>query len=76
MIVHFQYKPLTVLGRKQKWAFSCYYEGSFVSGTYHHNGDILWQSGPHEPEKQKFLKEAIHDLMLYHVYESEHQPNV
>ncbi|WP_078390813.1 DUF5342 family protein [Shouchella patagoniensis] len=76
MLVHFQYKALTVFGRKQKWAFSCYFESRFVSGIYHYNGDILWQTGPHDPTKQELLKKAVHDLMLYHVYESEHQPNV
>ncbi|WP_059102824.1 DUF5342 family protein [Shouchella shacheensis] len=74
MIAHFQYKPLTVHGRKQRWAFTCYYEGQYVSGTYHYNGDIVWEEAPHESEKQKVLQASIHDLMLYHVYESEHRP--
>ncbi|WP_338464971.1 YheE family protein [Shouchella rhizosphaerae] len=71
MLVHFQYKPLSVHGRKQKWSFSCYFEGRFVAGTYHYDGSILWQNAPHDINKQLQLEKSIHDLMLYHVYEAE-----
>ncbi|SDC22903.1 DUF5342 family protein [Shouchella lonarensis] len=72
MLVHFEYKPLSTIGRKKSWAFKCYYKQQFIAGTYHYNGDITWQTPPKKEEPM--LKEAIHDLMLYHVYESEHQP--
>ncbi|AIC93912.1 MULTISPECIES: YheE family protein [Shouchella] len=75
MLVHFQFKPLYQRAQKQSWAFSFYFKGQFVSGTYHFDGSITWtDSQVDEQVRNEQLKQAVHDLMLYHVYEEEHQP--
>ncbi|MFS0786138.1 DUF5342 family protein [Shouchella sp. 1P09AA] len=74
MLVHFQYKPLQHKQRNQSWLFSFYFQGQFTSGTYYYDGTIEWDSPPKQLDNEEDLKHAIHDLMLYHVYEDEHQP--
>ena len=68
MISHFQWKPL--LKSAITWLENIlFHNGSHYEGIYHKTGDIEWgsQLPPHEVEPT--LKEEIHELMLFHVYD-------
>ncbi|TFD96959.1 DUF5342 family protein [Jeotgalibacillus salarius] len=67
MIQHFQYKKLYAEDLPG-WSFSFTYLGKQIKGIYHKNGRIEWLSD--EPERnQDQVRQQIHDLMLYHVYD-------
>jgi hypothetical protein len=66
LIQHFQWKESPPFG----WTFSFYYKQTRLKGTYQKDGVIKW----HQPEQlfeedRLLLESAVHDLMLYHVYE-------
>ncbi|CAM3943783.1 DUF5342 family protein [Alkalicoccus chagannorensis] len=63
MIEHFQCRRRPPYG----WQFTFYYKQTRHRGIYHQDGRIEWRQ-PEEPEKES-LEHAVHDLMLYHVYE-------
>lgn len=51
------------------WHFSFYYKKQKFTGIYHQNGDIQWTADQPSDEHAEYLKEQIHELMLYHVYD-------
>ena len=54
----------------QEWSFSFFYKQKRLTGKYFKDGSIKWTSqGEMTEEDKKFLESAVHDLMLYHVYE-------
>ncbi|MFP7209820.1 YheE family protein [Bacillus safensis] len=69
MISHFQWKPLFKKAQLPGWKISFFHNGTHYEGIYHKTGDIEWgsQLPPHEVEPT--LKEEIHELMLFHVYD-------
>ncbi|OCA87416.1 YheE family protein [Pseudobacillus wudalianchiensis] len=70
MLLHFQYKPLYQDKNLPGWAFSFYYQKRRLLGNYLEDGTIEWLSTiPEEPDRKQ-LEQQIHDLMLYHVYDS------
>lgn len=68
MITHFQWKSLYGNGELPGWSFSFFYNKQRYTGIYHKNGQIEW-TGP-EPDDSQTVAKQIHELMLYHVYES------
>ncbi|UTR09209.1 YheE family protein [Evansella sp. LMS18] len=70
MISHFNYKEIKNNLINQEWSFSFFYKQKRYTGKYYKDGSIKWTS-PEDinEEDRKFLETAIHDLMLYHVYE-------
>jgi hypothetical protein len=69
LITHFQFKSLFENKDMPGWHFSFYFNKQKFTGIYHQNGDIEWTS--EEPSNQHIhqLKEQIHELMLFHVYD-------
>ncbi|WP_335872050.1 YheE family protein [Bacillus sp. 2205SS5-2] len=69
MIQHFQYKSLYQNNQLPGWDISFYFKGMKHSGNYLKDGTIEWTSpSPPKDDEQK-VKQYIHDLMLFHVYE-------
>lgn len=69
MITHFQYKAIYQHQQLPGWTFSFYYQKQKFSGIYHHNGTIEWTSSHPKLEEEAAIKEQIHELMLFHVYD-------
>jgi hypothetical protein len=69
MISHFQFKSIYQNQQLPGWTFSFYYQKQKFSGTYHQNGRIEWSESRPIQEDEARLKEQIHELMLFHVYE-------
>ncbi|MET3696384.1 hypothetical protein SAMN05877753_103373 [Bacillus oleivorans] len=68
MISHFQCKPIhssKLLG----WSISFFYNGRLIVGTYRRDGQIEWDQNPPSPEELEIVSKAIHELMLFHVYD-------
>lgn len=70
MIQHFQYKSLYKNEQLPGWIISFYFDKERFEGTYHSDGRIEWSS-PHKfkNNNEERLKNQIHELMLYHVYD-------
>ncbi|MFD1707313.1 YheE family protein [Siminovitchia sediminis] len=71
MLQHFQYQPLYQDRRIPGWTFSFYFSGKRFEGIYHQDGTIEWLSDTPNVKDDSHLQKEIHDLMLYHVYDSE-----
>ncbi|SER96735.1 DUF5342 family protein [Salisediminibacterium halotolerans] len=70
MLEHFQLKELKNNLVNQEWEFTFYYKKRRFRGRYYKNGEIRWlYREPADNEEAEFLHSAVHDLMLYHVYE-------
>ncbi|MBT2685805.1 YheE family protein [Bacillus sp. ISL-37] len=69
MITHFQFKSLFENKDMPGWHFSFYFKKQKFTGIYHQNGDIEWTSEEPSDEHIHQLKEQIHELMLFHVYD-------
>lgn len=69
MISHFQYQSIYQHQQLPGWTFSFYYQKQKFTGIYHQNGQIEWTSIEPNPKDEARLKEQIHELMLFHVYE-------
>ena len=70
MLEHFQLKELKNNMANQEWEFTFYFEQRRFRGRYYKNGEIRWlHNEPADENEAAFLTSAIHDLMLYHVYE-------
>ncbi|WP_100371897.1 YheE family protein [Bacillus sp. FJAT-45037] len=69
MISHFQWKEIRNNLVRQEWAFSFYYQGQYLTGSYHKDGSMTWGQPTPSVEQRQELEPRIHDLMLYHVYE-------
>lgn len=69
MITHFQYKSIYQHEQLPGWTFSFYFQKQKFSGVYHQNGSIEWTSNCPKHEDETLLKEQIHELMLFHVYD-------
>jgi hypothetical protein len=69
MVLHFQFKAMYEGKKLPGWTFSFYFQKQRFTGIYHPNGTIEWTGErPNEKDEVK-LKEQIHELMLFHVYE-------
>ncbi|QKS70732.1 DUF5342 family protein [Paenalkalicoccus suaedae] len=68
MISHFQYKQRNKASAQRGWSFSFFHNQARHTGTYHADGSIEWKQLDSESKKDE-LEKAVHDLMLYHVYE-------
>jgi hypothetical protein len=69
MISHFQFKSIYERQQLPGWTFSFFFQKQKITGIYHQNGTIEWTSTIPEKESEANLKEQIHELMLFHVYE-------
>jgi hypothetical protein len=69
LITHFQFKSLFENKDMPGWHFSFYYKKQKYTGIYHQNGDMQWTSEKPSDEDVDQLKEQIHELMLFHVYD-------
>ncbi|HET6872699.1 MAG TPA: DUF5342 family protein [Sporolactobacillaceae bacterium] len=70
MITHFTYKPfVSEKSRRREYFFSFYYKGVLYRGIYHYDGSMDWLEKPDEEDKA-FLTSHVHELMLFHVYDS------
>lgn len=69
MLTHFQYKSIYQHQQLPGWTFSFYFKKQKFAGIYHQNGNIEWTSIAPNLEDEAKLKEQIHELMLFHVYE-------
>ena len=69
MITHLQFKSLFDNNDMPGWLFSFYFKKQKFTGIYHQNGDIQWTSEQPSDENMNQLKEQIHELMLFHVYD-------
>ena len=68
LISHFQFKPIhssNLFG----WTISFFYKGKLVEATYHRDGQIEWQQNKPSAEELETVTKAIHELMLFHVYD-------
>ncbi|MDA3128574.1 DUF5342 family protein [Aliibacillus thermotolerans] len=74
MISHFQWQEKKNNLLQKEWAFSFYYQGKYLTGTYLQTGKITWDNEPSSLDKEK-LEASIHDLMLYHVFEDHTPPS-
>ncbi|KKB35628.1 YheE family protein [Bacillus thermotolerans] len=68
MLLHFQYKPLYKEQKLPGWSFSFYYHKQRLTGNYFSDGTIEWLSDI--PQEREQLEQQIHELMLFHVYDS------
>lgn len=69
MISHFQWKPLIKKEKLPGWTISFYYKGTHYEGIYYHTGDIEWGKTYPSRDDEPALKNDIHELMLFHIYE-------
>jgi hypothetical protein len=69
MLSHFQFKSIYQHQQLPGWTFSFYFQKQKFAGVYHQNGNIEWTSTAPNSEDEAKLKEQIHELMLFHVYE-------
>ncbi|ARK29150.1 YheE family protein [Halalkalibacter krulwichiae] len=69
MLSHFQWKELRNNLVRREWAFSFFFDGNYITGIYHKNGEIDWGEANLTSNQKEILEPQIHDLMLYHVYE-------
>ncbi|WP_419883337.1 YheE family protein [Peribacillus sp. B-H-3] len=70
MITHFQWKPLFEDEKLPGWRISFYYKKQHFQGIYHPEGRIEWTGHHPAAEEEKNILAMVHELMLYHVYES------
>lgn len=70
MIQHFQYQPLYKNSQIPGWILTFYYKNKKWKAHYHQSGQIEWLNARPSDEDEQQLKEMIHELMLYHVYDS------
>lgn len=69
VITHFQFKTLFENKEMPGWHFSFYYKKQKFTGIYHQNGDIQWTSEQPLDTDLDQVKEQVHELMLFHVYD-------
>lgn len=69
MISHFQYKQIHS-SKLFGWTIQFFYKGQKVEATYHRDGTIEWQKNQPSAEDMESITKAIHELMLFHVYDS------
>jgi hypothetical protein len=69
MIQHFQFQSLYANKQLPGWSFSFFYKRKKYTGIYHPDGRIEWTSLQETISNEDQLKEQIHGLMLYHVYD-------
>lgn len=67
MLQHFRYEAMFKQSSLPGWTFSFYYDNHFYTGEYMPDGTINWTSDA--PANEERIKQQIHDLMTFHVYE-------
>ncbi len=70
MLSHFIYKPLLKDKSLPGWYIRFYYKGKLFEATYHKDGTIEWRNQTPHNEEFEMICSHIHELMLYHVYDS------
>ncbi len=68
VISHFQYKPVHS-SKLFGWTISFFYKGKRIEATYHKDGRVEWHQNQPSAEELDTITRAIHELMLYHVYD-------
>ncbi|MCY9069899.1 YheE family protein [Bacillus inaquosorum] len=69
MISHFSWKPLFQKEKLPGWRISFYYKGTHYEGIYHKSGEIEWGNFFPARADEPALKNEIHELMLFHIYD-------
>ncbi|WP_456276054.1 YheE family protein [Bacillus sp. AK128] len=69
MLSHFMYKPLFKDQSLPGWSIRFYYKGNLYEATYQKDGSIVWKGNPPSEELEDIISH-IHELMLFHVYDS------
>lgn len=67
MIQHFSFKPLFKNTQLPGWTISFFYKRERYTAEYIKDGSIHW-IGPIPPDEAN-VKNMIHELMLFHVYD-------
>ncbi|WP_246939152.1 YheE family protein [Bacillus pinisoli] len=70
MLSHFTYKPLFKDQSLPGWMIRFYFKGNFYEATYQKDGTILWKDATPSADDLEKVISQIHELMLYHVYDS------
>lgn len=70
MLSHFMFKPLFKDKSLPGWYLRFYYKGVLYEATYHKDGSMEWKQASPPSEEVETVTSHIHELMLYHVYES------
>ena len=69
MIQHFHFKPLFENSVLPGWAISFYFKQQQYKAEYKKDGQINWLNGKPSSEELEHVEKAIHELMLFHVYD-------
>ncbi|MEC1667494.1 YheE family protein [Bacillus mojavensis] len=69
MISHFSWKPLFQKEKLPGWTISFYFKGTHYEGIYHKNGEIEWGGLFPARADEPALKNEVHELMLFHIYD-------
>lgn len=67
MIQHFSFKPLFENTQLPGWTISFFYKRERYAAEYLKDGSIQW-IGP-TPQDEDDVKNLIHELMLFHIYD-------
>jgi hypothetical protein len=70
MLSHFMYKPLYSDKALPGWTIRFYFQGIQYEALYQKDGSINWKTSSPPPDYIDKITTHIHELMLYHVYES------
>ena len=69
MIQHFKFKPLYENTQLPGWALSFFYKQTRYNAEYKKDGTIKFISDAPSAEYLPQIEKAIHELMLFHVYD-------
>jgi Family of unknown function (DUF5342) len=69
MLQHFQIQPLYNNDQIPGWMITFFYKREKFKAYYLQNGQIEWIQGIPLKDEEKQIKEMIHELMLFHVYD-------
>ncbi len=69
MITHFQCNPLYKDASLPGWKISFFSNKQYFQAIYHKDGQIEWTNLKPSEGAEPEYKKAIHELMLFHVYE-------
>ncbi|MBM7659954.1 hypothetical protein JOC85_000721 [Bacillus mesophilus] len=70
MLSHFNFKPLFKDQSLPGWYIRFYYKGNLYEATYQKDGSIDWKEEQPSSEDLPSVVSQIHELMLFHVYDS------
>lgn len=67
MLQHFNYRSLYENKSLPGWEVSFYYNQHKYRAEYEKDGSIKWLDGT--PEHEEKVKQFVHELMVFHVYD-------